>query len=58
VGRGISLHSSSVGKPGVGPSTGGFERWLKGVLELGHFSLGSFMKGTWREGPLAGNPGG
>ena len=27
---GISLHGVSVGQPGVGSSTGDFERWLKG----------------------------
>ena len=27
------------------------------ALEVGHF-YGSSVKGTWREGPLAGDPGG
>jgi hypothetical protein len=40
----------------VGPSTGDFERWLKGALEVGHF-YGSSVKGTWRQGSLAGDPG-
>jgi len=29
---GISLHGGSVGQPGVGSSTRGFKRWLKGAL--------------------------
>ena len=28
-----------LGKPGVGLSTGNFERWLKGALEVGSLSL-------------------
>ena len=47
----------SVGQTGVGSSTWDFERWLKGALEVGHF-YGSSMKGTWREGSLAGDPRG
>jgi len=39
LGTGISLYGGSVGQPGVGYSTGDFERWLKGALELGHLSL-------------------
>jgi len=31
---GISLHGGSVGQPGMGSSTGDFERWLKGALEV------------------------
>jgi hypothetical protein len=43
----------------VGSSTREFERWLKGVLEVGHLTLyRSSVKGTWREGSLAGDPGG
>jgi len=46
---GISLHGGS--------STEDFERWLKGALEVGHFShYGSCVKGNWREGSLAGDP--
>jgi hypothetical protein len=41
----------------VGSSTGNFERWLKEALEMAHL-YGSSVKGTWREGPLAGYPGG
>jgi len=42
----------------VGLSTGDFKRWLKGALEYGRLSLyGSSVKGTWREGSLAGDPG-
>jgi hypothetical protein len=36
---GISLHGGSDGQTGVGSSTGDFERWLKGALELEHLSL-------------------
>jgi hypothetical protein len=54
---GISLHGGSVGQPRVGSSTGDFERWLKGALEVGSL-CGSSVKGTWREGSLAGHPGG
>jgi hypothetical protein len=36
---GISLHGGSAGHPGVGSSTGDFERWLKGAPEVEHLSL-------------------
>jgi hypothetical protein len=39
---GISLHGVSVGQPGVGSSTGDFERWLKGALEVESLSLWDF----------------
>jgi len=56
---GISLHGGSAGRPGVGSSTGDFERWLKGALEVECLSLcGNSVKGTWREGSLAGDPEG
>ena len=56
---GIPLHGGSVGQPGVGSSTGDFELWLKGALEAECASLcGSSVKGTWREGSLAGDPEG
>jgi hypothetical protein len=56
---GISPHGGSVGQPGVGSSTSDFERWLKGALEVEHLSLrGSFVKGTWRESSLTGDPEG
>jgi hypothetical protein len=43
----------------VGFSTGDFEIWLKGVLGVECLSLcGSSVKGTWREGSLAGDPEG
>ena len=44
----------------MGSSTGDFETWLKGALEV-ELSLslcGSSVKGTWREGSLAGDPEG
>jgi hypothetical protein len=55
---GISLHEGSVGETGVDSSTRDFEIRLKGALELGvSLSLcGSSVKGTWREGALAGGP--
>jgi len=56
---GISLHGGSVGQLGVGSSTGDFERWLKGALEVEYLSLyGSSVKGTWRAGYLAQDPEG
>ena len=39
LGMGISLHGGSVGQHGVGSSTGDFEIWLKGVLEVECLSL-------------------
>jgi len=55
----ISLHGGSAGQPGVGSSTGDFGRWLKGALEVECLTLcGSSVKGTWREGSLAGDPEG
>jgi len=39
LGMGISLHGGSVGQPGVGSSTGDFERWMKGALVLERLSL-------------------
>jgi len=46
LGIGISLHGGSVGQPGVGSSTRDFERWLKGALEVGHFSLWELCEGN------------
>jgi len=43
---GISLHGGSVGQPGVGSSTRDFERWLKGVLEVGRLSLWELCEGN------------
>jgi len=55
----ISLHGGSDGKPGVGLSTGDFGRWLKGALDVDRLTLcGSSVKGTCREGSLAGDPEG
>ena len=63
VGTGISFHGGSVGQPGVGSSMWDFERWLKGALELGHFSLWELWEGNqegglpfwgcWRKGKKA-----
>jgi hypothetical protein len=59
LGMSIFPYGGSVGQPGVGLSTGDFERWLKVVLEVECLSLyGSSVKGTWREGSLVGDPEG
>jgi len=55
---GISFHWDSAGQPGVGSSTGDFDRWLKGLWMWSVFLCGSSVKGTWREGSLAGDPEG
>jgi hypothetical protein len=56
---GISLHGGSPGQLGVGLSTRDFETWLKGALDVECLTLcGSSVKGTWREGSLAGDPEG
>ena len=47
---GISLHGGSVGQPGVGSSTGDFERWLKGALEVEHLSLWELCEGNLKGG--------
>jgi len=39
------FHWGSVEQPGVGSSTGDFERWLKGPLEVGCFSLWELCEG-------------
>jgi hypothetical protein len=54
----ISLHGGSVGQPGVGSSTGDFEIWLKGAVGVECPLCGSSVKGTWRDGFLAGDPEG
>jgi hypothetical protein len=38
----------------VGSSTGDFKIWLKGALGVECLSLWELVKGTWREGSLAG----
>ena len=58
--RGMSLHGGSIGQPGVGASTGDFERWLKGAMEVERLSLWDFCErnlegglpcwGPWRIG--------
>ena len=53
---GISLYGGPAGQPGVGSSTGNFERWLKGAVEVGNH-YGSSVKRTWREGSYTLNPG-
>jgi hypothetical protein len=55
---GISPHGGSVGQPGEGASTGDFGIWLKGALRVEWLSLWELVKGTWREGSLAGDPEG
>jgi hypothetical protein len=43
---GISLYGGLVRQPGVGSSTGDFELWLKGALEVGHLSLWELCEGN------------
>ena len=43
---GISLHGGSTGQPGVGLSTGDFDIWLTGALEVGHLSLWELCEGN------------
>jgi len=40
------FHGGSAGQPGVGFSTGDFERWLKGALEVGVSLYVSSVKGN------------
>ena len=54
----IPLYGGSVGQPGVGSSTGDLEERMKGLWRCGVSLCGSSVKGTWREGFLAGDPGG
>ena len=58
LGMSIPLYGGSVGQPGVGSSTGDFERRMKGLWRCGVSLCGSSVKGTWREGFLAGDPEG
>jgi len=58
LGMGISHNGGSPGQPGVGPSIGDFERWLKGTLEVEHLSQCELCEGTWKESSLVGNPEG
>jgi hypothetical protein len=44
------LHGDSVGQPGFVSSTGDFERWLKGALYVGRFSLWELREGNLEEG--------
>ena len=41
MGMNISLYGGSVGQTGVGASTGDFEIWLKGTLEVECLCVGS-----------------
>jgi len=50
LGTGIFLQGGSVGQPGVGSSTGDFDRWLKGALEVGHFTLWELCEGNLEGG--------
>ena len=44
-GRASIFIGGSDGQPGVGSSTGNFERWLKGSLEMWRFSLRELHEG-------------
>ena len=46
----ISFHGGSVGQTAVGMSTRDFERWLKGALEVGHFSVWELCEGNLEGG--------
>jgi len=46
LGTGVSLHGGSVGQPGVGSSTGEFERWLKGATEVERLFLLELCEGN------------
>jgi hypothetical protein len=50
MGMGISLHGGSVGQPGVGLSSGDFEMWLKGALEVECLSLWELYEGKLEGG--------
>jgi len=50
LGMGVSLHGCSVGQPGVGSSTGDFERWSKGSLGMEYLSLKRIER--WSKGAL------
>jgi hypothetical protein len=55
VGTGVSVYGGSVGQPGVDLSMVNFERWLKGVLEVGHLSLWELCEGNFRLKPYQHN---
>ena len=50
LGMGIPLYEGSVGQPGVDSSTGDFEIWLKGALEVGCLSLWELCEGNLEGG--------
>jgi hypothetical protein len=50
LGMGIALRGSSAGQPGVGLSTGYFERWLKGALEVESLPLCDLCEGNLEGG--------
>ena len=50
LGMSLSLHGGSVGQPGVGSSTGEFEIWLKGTLEVECLSLWELFEGNLEGG--------
>jgi hypothetical protein len=45
LGMGISLHGVLVGQPGLGSTTGDFEIWLKGALEMECLSVWDLCEG-------------
>ena len=50
LGMGISLHGGSDGQNGVASSTGDYEIWLKGALELERLSLWELREGNLEGG--------
>ena len=47
---------AAVGNLEGGSFTRNFERWMKGLKEMGISLQGSSMRGTWREGSFTGDP--
>jgi len=54
LGMGISLSGGSVGQPGVGSSTGDFERWIKGARVGAFLSMGALRREPGGRAPLLG----
>jgi len=50
LGMGIPLYGGSAGQPGVGPSTGDFEIWLKGAPKMWCLSRWELCEGNLEEG--------
>jgi len=55
---GISPHGGSVGQPGLGSSTGDFEIWLKGAVEVESLHLSLSLSLSLSVRALCREPGG